>query len=988
MTWPRLHQLTAAFVFLFALVLYALTVAPTASFWDCGEFIAISYGLQVSHPPGAPFYMLIGRIFSLFASPEGAALAVNYVSVVSSAFTILLTHLIIVRLVRQWQGLLAEAAPWQHVAALAGGVVGALTFAATDSFWFNAVEAEVYAVSMLFTALVVWLILRWSEVAAREEAALPGGRTHPFGLAANRYLVLIAYMFGLAIGIHLLNLLALFFCALIFFYNEYDREDWTTGQRVKALLVLGVASAGVFFLIYPGVIQGIPTLADATGSLFLTSLVIVGGTAAAVWWTHTRRKLALNLLALSIMAVLIGYSTYALIFVRSAADPPIDENDPENVEGIVSYLKREQYGQTPLLSGYSFDDATGQIPTEQTPGARTKLFPRRWSPEHASFYGQYTSDADFFLKYQMGHMYWRYFLWQFVGKDSDVQDGPAITGLSFIDGSVPNRLTYRQTPSERKSRNVYFALPLVLGLFGMAYHFLRDARRAFAVLVLFLLTGLGIIVYLNQYPFQPRERDYSYVASFFAFALWIGIGAAGLAELVAHAVRARGERAMAAAGVAVTALAFVAVPGWMTAENYDDHDRTGQYVAPDYAINMLNSTAPQAVLFTNGDNDTFPLWYAQEVERVRRDVRVANLSLLQTPWYMLQLKNQASRTSPPLPFTLTDDGLRALDPVQWEPQDVTLPVPTGASGEAALPVSARGPLVAAGVVQPEDAAKVVSPLRWRLTGRQLGENFYALYPNDRAVIDIVQANARQGWTRPVYFAVTVGLDGRADLDNYLQLEGQALRVVPIPAGVTPETNDGFGRTQPRLAYENLRRFRFRGLADSTIYFDENIRRMVDNYRNVYARVAQDLVAAGMTREARTLLDTLMVQVPFSTIPGDARSFTFMARAFLLVGADEQAAAIARRAEPLALAQLRGADTASLDAALRLFQIVRLTYLAAGDYPAAVALSEKVAAQTGEAGFRTTLDSARAEARLAREQLGLAPPDTARVGGRSDTSAAP
>ncbi len=1023
MNATRLHQATAGLVFTAAFVLYLLTVAPTASFWDCGEFIAISHGLQVSHPPGAPFYMLVGRFFSMFAGdPENVAYSINLISVLSSAATVLLTHLSIVRLAQHWQPPVAERSWTDHLAALVGGAVGALAFGASDSFWFNATEAEVYAASMFFTALVVWLILKWSEDAALEETRIPGQERHPFGLQANRYLVVIAYMFGLAIGVHLLNLLALFFCALIFYFSEVEREEWTTKQRWIGVFAVGAVSAVVFLLVYPGIIQWLPTLMRQVGSITIPMLVVVGALAWMIRWTHQRRRLALNLLALSLAAILIGYSTYALIFIRSAANPPIDENDPENVEGIVSYLKREQYGESGFkLSGPGYDNATQTFVT--------KSFPRRHSqvPEHIREYQRYTSDADFFVGYQVNYMYWRYFLWQFAGKDSDTQGSPAITGFDFIDSSIPGRMTVRQTPSERKSENAYFALPLLLGLFGMAYHIWRDWRRASAVGLLFLLTGLGIIVYLNQAPFQPRERDYSYVASFFAFALWIGIGATGLVELAAEALRRRAPGMALPAAALTSVVVIAAVPGLMTAVNYDDHDRSKQYVAPDYAYNMLQSVAEQGVLFTNGDNDTFPLWYLQEVEGVRRDVRVSNLSLLQTPWYIRQMKAQASRDSKPIAMDLSDAEITQIGDaggIQWTPQTLELPVPDpaaqrgvegptmtmGAGGRAGGPVMSGVPGVLA-----SDAGLVERPMKWRVEGRQYGQDFYVLGPNDLSIVSMLRANAQNGWQRPIYFAVTVAPDGQVGLSNHFQLEGQAQRVVPV------RHDEPLGRVAGDITLERMRGFRFRSLSDTTAYFDENIRRMVDNYRNIYSRVGESLASEGRNAEAIALLDTLMERVPFTTIGGDARSFSFMAQAYAKAGASDRVglvlgqaggylnglyaspsmsdralgvnfalyaarialqggnAPVARQliadATPVFTA-LANARALSPDETFQNAQGLILTLGASGDLAAAKALADDLARKTGIPALTTTPDTLALLVAQARRDIGL------------DTTAAP
>ncbi len=943
MDWKKTERIVGWSVLLYALALYVKTVAPATSFWDSGEFIAIANRLQVSHPPGAPFYMLVGRLFSMFVPTAYVALAVNMVSVVASALTVLLTHLIVVRLIREFQGEPADWTPLDRFVALAGGVIGACTFAVTDSFWYNAVEAEVYALSMLFTAAVVWLILVWKEQAEAEEAALKGGQ-HLFDLAANRYLVLIAYLFGLAVGVHLLNLLAIFFIALIVFYTEVEKSEWSTGQLVKGLLLTGVVSTMAFLAVYPVLIQKLPGWIGDSGAPVFVTLVFLAAVVAAVWYSHSRRLQVLNMVSLAVAMVLIGYSTYAVIFVRSAANPPIDENDPETVEAIVSYLKREQYGETPLLKGATYDNRVGQVDTRD---GREEWFPRRYSPEpsHARVYALYDSDSEFFWKYQVGHMYLRYFLWNFVGRASDEQDAPAITGFSERE---TDRYLY-QTPSERASRNAYYGLPLLLGLIGAAFHFLRDWRRALAVLVLFMVSGIGIILYLNQTPLQPRERDYSYVASFFAFSLWVGIGAAGVLQLAAEALRDRlgstGALFRTSAGIALAL--FLAVPALVAVVNLDDHDRSGQYVAGEYAYNMLMSVEENAVLLTNGDNDTFPLWYLQEVEGVRQDVRVANLSLMNTPWYVRQLKNQASRTSDPLPISMPDPQIDELTVQLFEPRDITLPVDVPALLNRSEVTVAH-----------DDSALIESPMRWKLNGREYGleGRYNLLYGVDQVLLDLLMTNAQQGWKRPIYFAVTVSPDGQLDLQDYFQLEGQAYRVVPI------RHEEQLGRIVPDIALERLRAFRFTGLNDPDVYFDENIRRMVDNYRNIFSHTAQRLAEAGRVEEARQLLDDFMAKVPFETIPGDERSYLFMAQAYQAMGDDDRAVSLMQQSEPVVLHRLRLASASGsdreLEYAARFVELVRYAYLDARDFDAAAAFSKRIADALGAPDYEQTADELR------------------------------
>ena len=979
---PKLvDRLVAGVVFAYALVLYLLTVAPTASFWDAGEYIAVVHGLEVSHPPGAPFYMLLGRLFSMFVPTEYVALSVNLVSVFASAGAVLLGHLVIVRLVRMWQRPentpprpLGEQSGFVRATALVGGAVGACTFAVTDSFWFNAVEAEVYALSMLFTAAVVWLIVRWADEAMREEAQLRQGR-HLFALASNRYLVLIAYLFGLAIGIHLLNLLALFFVALIVFFTEYDRPAWSDVKRWGALVLAGVVSSVAFLFVYPGVVQVLPTLAGQSGVPFFFFVAVFAVLALALYYTHTRNMQRANLVVLCATMIVIGYSAYALIFIRSAADPPIDENDPETAEAFISYLKREQYGSTPLLSGRTFNNETGRIGQEET------LFPRRYSPRanHQRVYQRYDSDWEFFWQYQVGHMYVRYFLWNFAGRQSDVQGAGAAFGPPTQAQAQQASL---ESPSEQSSRNYYFALPLLLGLFGMAYHFMRDWRRAFSVGILFLLTGLGIIVYLNQTPMQPRERDYSYVGSFFAFSLWVGIGAAGLMELAGHALKDRFESGLSGARgrgalFGLGGLLFLAVPGWMAVQNYDDHDRSGRYLAPDYAYNMLNSVAKNAILFTNGDNDTFPLWYLQEVEGVRRDVRVVNLSLLNTPWYIKQLKNQSSRTSAPLPMDMSEEDIERLGNMSyremlWQPDTVQVPVDQSAFLQDTELASLK-------------RSRIESPMQWYLEGRPTQVQGYGLLiVADRVAYNIIRTNAENGWERPIYFATTASQRGQLDLGNYLQLEGLALRVMPI------RHDKPLGRVTP-LTAKRMSDFRFRGLNEPDVYYDNVTRRLVDAYRLWFSEAALQLSQQGRADLARPLVDTLSQKVPFDVIPSDVQMRMRMAEAHAATGDTSQALALLRETEKrargsqlLSIAQtyarlgdtqeaLRLAAQAESSVlrnltqsrsrraqqrAVRQVQTLRYLYLDASAYDRAAAFSETLAQATGDDALRQSADELR------------------------------
>jgi hypothetical protein len=552
-----------------------------------------------------------------------------------------------------------------------------------------------------------------------------------------------------------------------------------------------------------------------------------------VWYTHKKKYRLANIAMISYAMILMGFSSYSVIMIRSIADPPIDENDPETVEAFVKYLNRDQYGDTPILKGNNYDDATGQI----TRGPENEeFFPRRHSqdPRHIEYYGRYDSDWDFFWEYQVVHMYVRYFNWNFIGRASDIQD----TG--WQSGFSPPKY-----PSNKAS-NSYFYIPFLLGLFGMIYHFSTDKKRAFAVLTLFVVTGIAIIFYLNQPPFQPRERDYAYVGSFFAFSIWIGLGVTGLVDLIKSYIK---ENSMAA--YAVIGLCLVASPVWMGYQNWDDHDRSNRYVAPDYAINLLNSLAPNALVFTNGDNDTFPLWYAQEVEGIRTDVRIVCLSLLNTDWYIKQLRDQWSHESAPLPIDLTDEEVERITSgiSQWQPQDINIPVnkdllrsafsEDSQYKEAIGASSTEIPLLQTGTDFEIPVDSLDDFVSWRLNGRfygrdQEGNDIRYLQIQDRMILEILETN---NWLRPVYFANTVSGQSQLNLQDYFRTEGKAYRVIPKKM----EAQVGSGFIDTEIHARRFRDFSHRNWGDTDVYFDENIRRMMGNYRYNYLQLAEKFI---------------------------------------------------------------------------------------------------------------------------------------------------
>jgi MFS family permease len=845
-----LNKIFGLTAFFSAFILYFMTMPPTTSFWDCAERIACSYMLQIPHPPGAPFYLILGRMFSMFVPVEYVAYSINMMSTLASSISITLLYLIIIRLIREFKGHPDSYDNYDKLALYAGGLIGALTFAVSDSFWFTAVEAETYALSLCFTSLAVWLSLKWSEQADRPDS--------------ERWIILIAYVFGLAFGVHLLSLLSIFTVALIIYFRKFEFS-------VKGFLIAGILAVGAFFLIFPFTIIQLPTIAGSmttfTGGLLGPStfaLFILSAIVGGLYYSHKKKLKLLNIVILAYTCILIGYSSYTLIYVRSMAQPPIDQNSPDNVDDFISYLKREQYGATPLLTGASFNNVIGDIDRENE-----KLFPRRHSREgrHLAKYAEYSSDWSFFWNYQLGHMYFRYFAWNFIGRDADTQDADWISG--FRDS----------INSDNPGHNRLFYLPFLLGLIGMLYHFQRDWKRGMAVMALFLATGVAIVIFLNQYPFQPRERDYSYTGSFFAFSIWIGMGASAIIFLLKDLFKNKIGGAYTTA-----ALIFVSVPLWMGFQNYDDHDRSLQYVAPDYAYNLLNSVAPYAIIFTNGDNDTFPLWYLQDVEGVRRDVRVVNLSLLNTTWYILQMKNKYNYDAPPVPISLTDEQVsRIEDKFRFErpgdfyqPREQVIPVNKNMLSyvfEDSSRITEGSPPLTSGLPYGSDMSFEIpvelldDEVRWFYQGNSLGadrqgnELFYTRIQDDM-VMDILRTNE---WVRPVYFAITVSQDGQLNMQSYFRLEGKAFRVVPM------RQDQPFGSIDPVIHGERLRNFKFREIDNENAYFDENIRRMVDNYRTIITRQATAWMELNEPDSARYWMRWGEDKIPFTTIQGDMTS---------------------------------------------------------------------------------------------------------------------
>ncbi len=678
------NNITAWVIFFTALITYFLTVEPTVSLWDCGEFTASSYKLEVGHPPGAPLFMLLGRFFSLFAPTiNEVALMNNYVSVLSSAFTILFLFWTVTYFAKKLIVKNDKISVSSTIAIMASGFAGALAYTFSDTFWFSAVEAEVYANSSLFTAVVFWSILKWESISDEKYS--------------NRWLIFIAYMMGLSIGVHLLNLLAIPAIVFVYYFKKYKVTD--KGIFYASLLSVVL----VAFLMY-GIIQGYVLLASKfelmfvngfglgyNSGLFAFIIITVGGLIYGIYYSLKKKKVILNTIFTGVTVILIGYSTFSIIMIRSNANPPMDENNPENVFSLLSYLNREQYGSRPLLYGQHYDTdfertSNGEVKskprytyipfegkymkTEKTnpeyiyDSDGKTIFPRMYNRDklHISAYqlwGNVTpgekptfgNNVRFFFSYQLGHMYFRYFMWNFSGRQNNLQShgqilkGRFITGINFIDKlMIGDQTDLPQRMKNDKSRNVYYMLPLLLGLIGLFFIYKKDKRSFIIIFLLFFFTGIAIVFYLNQTPYQPRERDYAYAGSFYSFTIWIGLGIAAIYNFLKTKINLK-------IVLLLTSLSAIPVPLIMAVQNWDDHDRSGRYTARDMAKNYLDSCEENAILFTYGDNDTFPLWYVQEVEGYRTDIKVVNLSLLGTDWYINQMRTQTYDASP-VPFKM------------------------------------------------------------------------------------------------------------------------------------------------------------------------------------------------------------------------------------------------------------------------------------------------------------------------------------------------
>jgi hypothetical protein len=944
--FKQLNNIVGWLTFLVAAVTYLLTIEPTASFWDCPEFITTSYKLEVGHPPGAPFFMILGRLFSLFGGgPSKVAVMINSMSALASAFTILFLFWTITHIARKLVKTDGEYTTGQLIAILGSGVVGALAYTFSDTFWFSAVEGEVYASSSLFTAMVFWAILKWENEADEPHA--------------NRWIILIAYLMGLSIGVHLLNLLAIPAIVFVYYFRKYPTtRNGILISLAASILILGVVMYGII----PGVITAATwfelMFVNGVGLPFNTGAVIyafllIGALVYGIIYTVRKKQVLWNTVLLGIVVILIGYSSFAMIVIRSSANPPMDQNSPDNVFALLGYLNREQYGDRPLVYGQYYntplekyvDDKPYYIEKNgkyvvadmrQKPVFDSNLstiFPRMYSreSEHVEAYKQWAdikgrkvsiTDEDgeaktidlptfgenltFFFRYQVGHMYFRYFMWNFSGRQSDIQgngeisNGNWITGINFIDSMrLGDQNNLPQEFKNNKGRNAYYMLPFLLGIIGIVFMYnrgIQGKKDLWTVFLLFFMTGLAIVLYLNQTPLQPRERDYAYAGSFYAYAIWIGIGVLGVYEALKKLLSDAN-----AAGVA-SGLTLVLVPMIMAAQNWDDHDRSNRYTCRDFGANYLNTCAPNAVIFTNGDNDTFPLWYNQEVEGVRKDIRVCNLSYFQTDWYIDQMKSKAYESAP-LPISFEHDsyvqGKRDIiylmeDPrvkgavelkqaIEFVKDDNPRTKLEQAEGAAYIPskklffVVDKEAVIRNKAVPAQDYDKIVDTLKI-----DFGKRHY-ITKDELMVLDMI---AHNNWERPLYFAITVGRDKYLNLQDYFQLEGFAYRLVPIKT----ETSDGglnVGRVDSKAMYENvMNKFKWGNMNSPKVYIDENNSRMMMNIRNTFNRLADQLNTEGQPEKAVQVLDKGVELIPHKVVPYNYFSM-LMAETYFKAGRPEK-----------------------------------------------------------------------------------------------------
>ncbi len=915
MSYKRINNITGWIICIIACTVYLLTMEKNGSLWDCGEFASSAYKLQVPHSPGAPFFVLIGRLFMSPFGPANAATGINGMSAIASGFTILFLFWTITHFAKKIVSKAGEVLNGGQIAGIiAAGVVGALAFTFSDTFWYDAVEGEVYALSSFFTALIFWLMLKWETEVTEEQAS---GITGHF-TRADRYIVVIFFLMGLSIGVHLLNLLTIPAMGMIYYYKRYTATTFKTvlafiiscaitGLALKALIQWTIKGAGSFDILFVNSF-GLPYF---TGFAFFFAMLV------GFCWLGLRiaANKNLNLLKLSLWSflfILLGvFVSYSTTLVRSNANVAVDMNEVDNPVNLMSYLTREQYGDWPILFGQDF---TAQIQDSKITETYLKadgkylkegkkvsyvyddadmhFFPRMWDQGndqgHADYYAAFADigkDKDgkyeraptmgenfrFFFSYQTNWMYWRYFMWNFAGKQNDVQgvqmsnvrDGNWKTGIGFYDAiRLGDQSKMPDSAKNNKANNKLFMLPFILGILGVVYQVSKDKRDTLVVTMFFLFTGMAIAFYLNMAGNQPRERDYAFVGSYYVFAIWIGLGVLYVSELINNYLK-NGRTSAIAAGI----ICLLAVPVIMASQEWDDHDRSQKTMAPDLAKDYLESCAPNAILFTFGDNDTYPLWYAQEVLGIRPDIRVMNTSLLGTDWYINQLRYKVNQSDPvdviwsaeqmrgsnrdvvynaPLEgvnpenymdlYTMMKDFAGSDDPTKTRQGNDGTAMNVFPSKKVSVPVDINF-VRQNGTVSATDS--VLSSVNFEIPKSYL-------YKNDAAILNVIAANK---WKRPIYFTSPYGELG---FQQYLRQDGMSYRLVPV---ANSEVNKDW------VMDKMMKKFAFGGAEKAGVYFDEENRRHLGSIRLAYSSAASNLADGGRKEDAKKLLAKCDAGIP-------------------------------------------------------------------------------------------------------------------------------
>lgn len=827
MDYKRVNRIIAAVIFVISSIVYLTTMQPNVSFWDCGEFVATAYTVSIPHPPGAPLWTLVGKVATLIPFGDNPAVKMNAIAAISSAVTVMLLYLVIVMAIKNWRGI--PKSGWEMVMTYGSAAIGALSYGFTDSFWFNAMESEVYALGTMLVGLGIWLIMYWREIADDK--------------GNEKILLAAAYLIGLSLGIHLLVVQVILIAGLIYYFRKYEYNR-------KTFIIAFIITCAAFVVVYPIIVIWYPTWLsgdirtlkiDNSTVVFWMAVLIVPAIVYGIYWAYQNKKRIWALSLIALFLVFLGYSIYTSVLIRANVDNlPINENEPNNMEKLVSYLSREQYGDAPF-------------------------WPRRYSqePMHRRTWTNYTSDMDFMWRWQINHMFNRYLGWQYIGRAGYEQD----QGIDW---------------------NKLYGIPFLIGLFGLFYHFRKDWKLGFIYLWAFLLMGVFTALFQRQQDPQPRERDYFYEGAFFVYSLWIGIGTMGIMELIRDGIK--NKQAMMTAGVISLLALFVFIPGNMYRINHFYQDRHNNYVPFDYAYNILQSVGKDGIIFTNGDNDTFPLWYLQAIG-YRQDVRVINLSLLNTDWYIKEMKNEMPYGALKVPISMSDAQIEKIQPTQWSDYKVvSVNVPPEAYPDS---IKAKG--------------QTPDKLSWRMPSTMSFRDIKAVKAQDLMIYEIVKSN---NWQRPIYFSATVTDDNFIGLDEYLVTEGMAKRLVPFK-----EEGRQF-RVNEDLTYKVMMvapvehsktpqpGMFFRGFNDPNIFFDQVHQNIVQNYRSQYLTFAYALYSDSNYAKVAEVLDKMETLLPRNVVPMDYRIEYDISMMYLRIGNKDKFNELSVEVEKQALAELQ------------------------------------------------------------------------------------